>query len=394
MATSLSQKTGRKCADGSIGLVNPVAEDTLRSTVFFDPVCPRPYSARSLAERALGGTESSVIRVAEALGAVVMQHNRSDAEGRYQPPRPSPEVRNLVVLRDARVVAQLGSLFPNARMHLWLHDLHSPGSTRGRWLASAAHALAARQATIICVSDFLRARVDAVLRRARQGSGIGTRRIFNPIDDDLSPRGESFDPSKLVFLSSPNKGLAFTLAAFHRLRQAFPDLQLNVANPGYRATRRIELTNVHWLGALPHARALDETRTALCVFMPNFVIPETFGLVFAEANAVGTPVLTHACGAAEEVLGDSSQLLPVTRGQRGYELLTRALPWRLRAVTACAAARLGIFEAYVARITAWRSGERPVVGPDPRFRLSRIADEWRALLQEEPGQRGAERAPR
>jgi len=31
---------------------------------------------------------------------------------------------------------------PNARIHLWLHDLMAPGSTRARWLAGADAALA------------------------------------------------------------------------------------------------------------------------------------------------------------------------------------------------------------------------------------------------------------
>jgi hypothetical protein len=41
-----------------------------------------------------------------------------------------------------------------------------------------------------------------------------------------------------------------------------------------------------------------------------------------------------------------------------------------------------LFDAYVERIQAWRSGARPQVGPDPRFRLAAIAEKWRALLGE------------
>src|SRR3954454_13354636 len=42
--------------------------------VFYDPVCPAPYTRATLEPRALGGSEASTVRVAEALDAVVMQH--------------------------------------------------------------------------------------------------------------------------------------------------------------------------------------------------------------------------------------------------------------------------------------------------------------------------------
>jgi hypothetical protein len=44
------------------------------------------------------------------------------------------------------------------------------------------------------------------------------------------------------------------------------------------------------------------------------------------------------------------------------------------------AARLGLFDAHIDRIAEWRAGARPRVGPDPRFRLTHIAEQWRALL--------------
>jgi hypothetical protein len=118
----------------------------------------------------------------------------------------------------------------------------------------------------------------------------------------------------------------------------------------------------------------------LCTFIPNFVIPETFGLVFAESNAIGTPVLTHDCGAAVEVLGDRSQVLPVTVAARVYETLLHNVPPGWRAGPARLAGSLGMFDVYTERIRAWRAGARPRVGPDSRFRLATVKEQWRALL--------------
>jgi len=82
----------------------------------------------------------------------------------------------------------------------------------------------------------------------------------------------------------------------------------------------------------------------------NRVFAETFGLVLAESNAVGTPVLTHPLGAAPEVLGTAEQLIDTTD-----------------------------VEAVIQRIMAWRDGQRPVVKANPAFYLSNVANEWLKL---------------
>ena len=119
---------------------------------------------------------------------------------------------------------------------------------------------------------------------------------------------------------------------------------------------------------------------ALCTFCPNFVLPETFGLVLAESLALGTPVLAYDCGAALEVVGDPRQVLPVPAGARGYERIARALGPRFRPALGRVAARLGLFDACIARIGDWRAGDRPRPRLDPRFRLATVATRWRTLL--------------
>ena len=49
----------------------------MSSLLFFDPACQQPYDTRTLRERAMGGTEATVTRIADFLGAYVMQHNRT-----------------------------------------------------------------------------------------------------------------------------------------------------------------------------------------------------------------------------------------------------------------------------------------------------------------------------
>lgn len=348
--------------------------------LFFDPLCPRPYGAASLREGGLAGTEASTVRIAEALDAWVAQHNRTEAEGRYRPPSAVAHVRHVVVLRDPRALRDAARLFPGARLTLWLHDRIEPGSSRARWFAAAAAELRRLQPQVVCVSEYQRERVAATLAGLPGCERLALRRIYNPVEDGIVPDGTPVDPSKLVFFSSPNKGLRFALDAFRALRRRMPELRLCVGNPGYKSFAAAGLHGVEWLGSLPHARVLAEARSALCTFSPNFVIPETFGLVFAESRAVGTPVLTHDCGAAREVLGDTGELLPVSWAQRAYEAPLHRLEPGWRAVPARLADGLGLFDRYIERIDSWRNGGRPRVGPDPRFRLSVIAAEWRSHL--------------
>jgi glycosyltransferase involved in cell wall biosynthesis len=354
------------------------------SILFFDPVCKTPYSTRTRDEGAMAGTEVTLSRIADALGALVMQQHRSVAEDRYLPPGRVDGVEHLVLLRDARRMQEMHDHFPQARLYLWLHDWIRPGHTHGRRLAAQAHLIRKLDLTVVCVSDWQRRGAEAVLKRMPGCEHVRVRTIYNPIEDTLAPNGAAVDPSKLVFFSSPNKGLIYTLDAFRVLRQIMPDLRLYVGNPGYKELPKLGIEGVEYLGALPNAKILAEVRTALCVLHFNFVLAETFGLVFAEANAVGTPVLTHDFGAAQEVIADSRQILPVLPSQQVYERAARLLPLSWRGTSARYAARLGIFEPYVERIRAWRDGERPRTGPDSRFRFSSIVEQWRELLAGEP----------
>jgi glycosyltransferase involved in cell wall biosynthesis len=348
--------------------------------LFYDPACLAPYDTRTLQAQAMGGTEATLTRVADALGARVMQHNRGEDWQRYLRPQRLAGIESVVVNRDARALPLMRAHYPQAQLYLWLHDRVRPGSRRAQALVAQATQLRESRVTAICVSDWQRGGVAATLARAQLAAAVRCLTIYNPVDDALQPDGTPVDPDKLVFFSSPNKGLDFTLDAFAALRRQLPQLRLVVGNPGYKVTRVLDHAGVEFIGAQPQARMHAEVRSALCTFFPNFVIPETFGLVFAESHALGTPVLTHDCGAALEVVGDPAQVLPLPAGARLYEALAGRLAPRWRPAPARLAAAAGLFAPYAARLASWRDGARPRVGPDPRFRLSAVTAQWQALL--------------
>src|SRR5439155_1682530 len=330
----------------------------MSSVLFYDPLCRQPYDTRTLRTQALGGTEATLTRVADALDAFVVQHNRAEDWGRYRRPQRISGITRVIVNRDSRALALVRERYPGARAYLWLHDQLNPGSRRARWLAGTAGLLREMAVTAVCVSDSQRRGVEATLRRIGVGAQVRALTIYIPVDDALKPDGTPVDERKLIFFSSPNKGLNFTLDAFSALKARMPDLRLVVGNPGYRAGGDARRAGVEFLGAQPQARIHAEARSALCTFSPNFVIPETFGLVFAESRARGARVFTHECGGARGGIGEPRPVRPRTAAYRRYEAAVGGLPASWRRLRGRLAASGGLLDAYVERRRARRGCAR------------------------------------
>src|SRR5690606_37804049 len=125
------------------------------------------------------------------------------------------------------------------------------------------------------------------------------------------------------------------------------------ADPGYlRWDTGPAPEGVVFLGALSHGALIGQMRRALCLFYPQTTFAETFGLVLAEANAVGTHVLVHdGLGANAEIVADANRRVD---GHDRAQML--------------------------ARIRAWRRAP-PHVGANPAFRLDAVARDWTDMLE-------------
>ncbi len=328
--------------------------------LFVDPVAREPYGAATLRARAMGGTEATVLRVAHALArrwpVAIAQRARAWPETgpdgvAYLPwsadaPRVAGGAAHVVVLRSHKVLKRIRRAFPDSALYLWMHCM--PGR-HARDLAACA---ARHDATVIAVSDWHRREME---RFFGVHDPLAARRcrfvtLYNPIADDLQPDHRGHARDRLLYLSSPHKGLEQVLRAFHHCRAHIPSLALEVGNPGYLACD-VRAPGVTFAGALRHDQAIARLRRSLCLFYPQTRFCETFGLVLAEANAVGTPVLAHPIGAAAEVLDDPAAQLVDCRD----------------------------LDAVLARVARWRH-DRPRVRAHPRFRLSQVTRAWEAAL--------------
>jgi len=263
-------------------------------------------------------------------------------------PTVSEQPKDVITLRIPQVALRAKRDYPNARHYLWLHDLADQN------LAQTAQDLVDARITLIVVSEFHKLNVlDVITRNVQIKGKIDIRVIYNPITDGLCKDSTPVKANKLVFFSSPHKGLEHTLKVFEcfQYHAEIKDSKLYIANPGYFTSSTPLPPGVVNLGVLPHKDVVQHVRESLCVLHLNHVFPETFGLVYAEANAVGTPFITHPFGAASEVSDHPAQLLDVRDPKRVID-----------------------------RVIAWRSGARPKVLPNEEFYMKNVRKKWLAIL--------------
>lgn len=325
--------------------------------LFYDPSSPRGYDHTSLQHESLGGTEGTVIRIAEKLGekhtVVVAQRTKTTVTTsknvQYIPFSPfllSMQWQAVIVLRNLDSVIMMRDAIPNTPVWIWAHDLVDT-----RFLPYV-HKLKKKNIGIITVSEFHKKQFDDLYILDPLIPELPLIKvIYNPIEDSLKPDETPVNKAKLLFPSSSYKGLDNTIRVFKKLKAIQPDFELVITNPSYHETKVALNEGVHYLGSQTHARNIQEMRSALAVFQVNHEVPETFGLVFAEANAVGTPCLAHPFGAAKEVLTNPEQLVNT------YDR-----------------------DAVIEKILDWRENGRPSVDIPDSFRLSNVIKEWEKLI--------------
>lgn len=325
--------------------------------LFYDPSSPKGYDHHSLQNDSLGGTEGTVIRIAEKLGenhtVVVAERTRTTASTsrnvQYLPFAPfllGMEWQAVIVLRNLDTVMHVRDMLPNTPVWLWAHDLVD------RRFLPYVYKLKKKNIGIIAVSNSHKQQFeDLKLIDPLIPELPVIEVIYNPVEDNLKPDDTPVNKCKLLFPSSSYKGLDNTIRVFKILRETHPDFELVITNPSYHETKVAPNDGILYLGSQTHARNIQEMRTSLAVFQVNHEVPETFGLVFTEANAVGTPCLAHPFGSAKEVLTNPDQIVNT------YD---RA--------------------AVIQKILDWRFKERPKVDIPDKFRLSQVIKEWEKLL--------------
>lgn len=325
--------------------------------IFVDITTPKPYDQRTLDIEPLGGTEASVIRVAEGLAKKgyrvgVFQHNLdtiSMGEGAYY--LPLGELENVkvchayVALRSAFGFDR----FQSATKVSWHEDLAC--ETHNRIMPE----LMKHNVTVVAASNWHKRNLQ---EQFKIGANLAdpiprVKAIYNPVPDELydipNDLSIGYENNVMIWAASPHKGLDRAIKLFSRCREVISDqLELRVFNPGYLITDVQRVPGVVVYGAVPCKTLWEQMGSSLCVFYPT-QFEETFGCIAAEANAMHCPVATYPVAALRETVGNDF-------AENQDEV------------------------SFIKLVEKWYNGERPKVHANKAFKQSEIIWEWQKVL--------------
>lgn len=329
--------------------------------LFVDVFCPKPYDYNDLENNSMGGTEATMLRVAQKLALIhtvhVLQHNREEEkfdENVYFITLDSMFVKPdvIVLMRTAQHAFVYGTLFPDAKILVWMHDLCSEPYKEELDQLEVVHG-------IIYVSEFHKRQFEQMLKSYRLCIKLPKGHIIYNIVDRHEKEyvtGEHIR-NRLLFASSPHKGLEQVMDKFKKLRQTSEgkDLELGILNPGYIELENIEERDgIKVYGTKSHKEFVDVLAKSALLFYPQTMFPETFGLVMAEANATYTFVVAHNFGAAREVLTDPKQAFDCSDDIRVIDKTLETLNRR----------------------------DIQILGPKKEFMAVNVIEKWKELLNE------------
>lgn len=342
--------------------------------LFIDAKCSENYDFKYMESHPLGGTESTVLRLVKELakdhkvylsqinrteryienGVTFIHHNVSLSQKEF-----TPDI--IIIIRKYKFLKTYSLIYPQAKLFVWVHNF-SKYEILGR-----RHWMAKTNAKIICVSQTHENHINKILNGTVSWifrlitfnfKKIYVTYIYNTIEHDFSAKTRKVNPNKLLFFSAPYKGLKETMIHFGELLKKSPNYKLyitadEISQDAYNLDKElIDSNSVVFLGRISKNEIIDHLRESFCVFYPQHVFAETFGLVYVEANCAGTPVLTHDIGSAKEVLKNKEQIVDARNSKE-----------------------------VVKKILEWKEKGRPKVTCDDRFFITHTIKKWKNVLE-------------
>ncbi|MDX1922210.1 MAG: hypothetical protein SFW65_03650 [Alphaproteobacteria bacterium] len=319
--------------------------------LFIDCATYKPYSYETPKKEGLGGAEMITIRIAYGLAQrhhEVFIYNHTDlarAEIEYiygighlgaQTPCPKPDV--VIHIRCHTNPSHWKQLFPKARHVIWYHD------RAGAWMNKNDSDMEG-----ICVSHSHKINIEQYIPTVEGFIKRPIHVIHNPVV--TYPIRQKKIPGRLGFFSAPYKGLERCYELYAKAKRIRPHLTFACSNPGYFANGSLP-EDAFNMGQLNHRETCDEISKCEVLFMPVAIIPDSFGLVAPEANAMGTSVLACEFASVLEVASNcGNTLLPANATDN--QIIT------------------ALFELL---------DSKPLVKADKRFELESILDQWEHFL--------------
>lgn len=280
-----------------------------------------PFDGATLQHRPLGGTETAVIRLAEALdrlGHKVFVFTQIESpqltKPLYLPYRALNDLGEVDVVIAVRELLPLFAGLKSKARYFWTGDSYDQLQHLGLGDRRIIRTLTA----LLAVSNWQADRLCAISGFPRDRSYI----LRNGFAPELFAPTQKRIPSKLVYTSTPYRGLAHLIPIFPKIREQVPEAELHIYSSMkvYEATgtknsqadrqfdpifRKLEqLPGVTLHGSVKQAELAQELSSSSLFAYPN-TFEETSCIASIEALGAGLPVITSRRGALPETIGDA-----------------------------------------------------------------------------------------
>lgn len=299
-----------------------------------------PFHGNSLEERPLGGIETAVIRLADALGELgndvfvctddPYPSNPPTALTTYLPLSQANRITEADVLISVRDWLPLSLVIPGTLRFFWTGDAYDQVHTFGIGDKRVWSRLNAVLITSPWQAKTFAATADFPLERCR----ILPYGIHLPYFMGEETRIRK----RLVYSSTPFRGLAHVPRLFRRVQESHPDATINIFS-GYKVYDNGSGNNIAPQQLREYEAILEECRKtpgvtisdsirqeqlarefmkSSVLFYPN-TFAETFCITAAEAITAGCVPVTSRLGALPTTVGEDGILIDGTPGTQSYD---------------------------------------------------------------------------
>jgi len=284
-----------------------------------------PFDGATLQHRPLGGTETAVIRLAEALdrlGHKVFVFTQIESpqltKPLYLPYRALQDLGEVDVVIAVRELLPLFSGLKSKARYFWTGDSYDQLQHLGLGDRRVIRSLTA----LLAVSNWQADRLCAISGFPRDRSYI----LRNGFASELFTSVQQRSPNRLVYTSTPYRGLAHLIPIFPKIREEVPEAELHVYSsmkvyettgakdshsdrqfePIFRKLGQLPGVTLH--GSIKQAELAHELSSSSLFVYPN-TFEETSCIASIEALAAGLPVITSRRGALPETVSDAGMFI-------------------------------------------------------------------------------------
>lgn len=302
--------------------------------ILFIPSFCAPFYSTILDHRPMGGTETGVIRISDALykmGHKVYIYQQTEYPPNIDGPQyiSNRELANLEEVDAVILIRAWGELFKpwkTKKLFLWSTDSYKSLKSFG---------LGDKRIIDKIDGLFLLSRWHQETMCKSSGFPIEkTWLINNGVHEDYFTGTEVRSPKRLIYSSTPDRGLQFMPTIFRELKKRHPDLELHVYSSydrysaGWLKGVRYEENTLlyHSLESIPgcylHGSILQKDlarefmKSTLLTYSCNF--EETSCITAMEAMAAGCPIVTSNLAALKETIQGAGVFIDSKPGTDRY----------------------------------------------------------------------------